>query len=161
MLLLSVQILLFNELTLFDISRPFPYIMAILLLPIKLPKWQGLVISFIVGYVVDIFSYSYGIHAGASVLIFYLRDFYLHNILGITDDFEEETPHLINMGTSTFVLYVTGMVFVHQLMVSILAELSFSEVLRIILRTFVNTLFTVLLILIIEIIFFYQRASKR
>lgn len=161
LLLLLVQILLFDRLTLFDISRPFPYVFIILLLPIRLPKWQGLLAAFAVGYVIDIFNYTYGIHAAACVFMFFIRDFYLHTILGVTEESAGQEPHLYSIGPSTYLLYLTGLVFVHHLFIVVLDELAWNQILMISVATIVNTLFTMLLLVIIEVIFFYKRGKNR
>ncbi|MBI1183698.1 rod shape-determining protein MreD [bacterium] len=160
-LLVVVQVILFDRLTLFDISRPFPYVLALILLPIRMPKWQGLIIAFVLGYVVDIFNYSYGIHAAACVTMFFIRDFYLHTILGVTEESNGLEPHLGTIGPSTFLLYLTGMVFVHHLIVVSLDIMSWQRIIMILIATFVNTLFTTILLIIIEIIFYYQRGKTR
>lgn len=159
--LVVFQVLLFNNLTLFDISRPFPYVLAILYLPIRMPRWQGLLLAFVLGYVVDIFNYSYGIHAAASVFMYFIRDFYLHTILSVTEESAGEEPHLSTLGSSTFLLYVAGMVFIHHLAIVSLDILSISRILIIVVNGMVNTVFSLLLIMIIEIIFFYQRGQRK
>lgn len=155
-----VQVILFNKLTLFDIARPFPYLIVILYLPIRLPRWQGLFSAFAIGFVIDIFNYTHGIHASAMLLICFLRDFYLHAILGVTEEEAGKEPHINTLGPSTFLLYLLGMVFVHHLSIAILDELDFSKILIILVRTFVNSFFTILVLLVIEIIFFYKRGSS-
>lgn len=161
LILVVLQVVLFNNLTLFDISRPFPYILAILYLPIRMSRWQGILLSFVLGYIVDVFNYSYGIHASASLLMYFLRDFYLHTILNTTEKSAGEEPHLSTLGTSSFLLYVSGMVFIHQLTIVSLDILSISRILIILVNTIVNTVFTLILIMIIEIIFFYPRGRSR
>lgn len=159
-LFILVQVVLFNKLTLFDIARPFPYLVVILYLPIRVPRWQGLAAAFILGFTIDIFNYTYGIHAAATLLMFFIRDFYLHAILGVTEEEAGLQPHFSTLGPSTFMLYLVGMVFVHHLAISILDELDFGETLIILVRTFVNTFFTILVLLVIEVIFFYKRKAR-
>ena len=160
-LLVGIQVILFNKLTLFDIARPFPYLLAILYLPIRMPRWQGLLFAFILGFSIDIFNYTYGIHAAASLFVFFVRDFFLHSILGVTEEATGEEPHLHSIGPSTFMLYLAGLVFVHHLVIAILDVLSWADTLVIILRSLVNTFFTMILLIIIEIIFFYKRGGSR
>lgn len=155
-----VQVILFNKLTLFDIARPYPYLIVILYLPIRMPRWQGLLSAFTIGFVIDIFNYTHGIHASAMLLMYFLRDFYLHTILGVTEEDADGEPHMNTLGTSTFMLYLLGMVFIHHLTIAVLDELDFVKTLLILIRTFVNSFFTILVLLIIEIIFFYKRGSS-
>jgi len=160
-LLILLQVVLFEDLTLFDVARPFPYIIAILYLSIRLTRWQGLLASFALGLVIDIFSYSYGIHAAACVLTFYLRDVVLHSLLGVTEENAGVEPHIHTIGTSTFLLYATIMTFIHHFMVISLDVMSGGEFILILLRTIVNSVFTLLLILIFDVIFYYQQGRAR
>ena len=159
-LFILVQVVLFNKLTLFDIARPFPYLIVILYLPIRIQKWQGLIAAFILGFTIDVFNYTYGIHAAATVFMFFLREFYLHTILGVTEEESGLQPHISTLGPSTFLLYLLGMVFIHHLVIAILDALDFQEIIFTIIRTFVNTFFTILVLLVIEIIFFYKRTAR-
>ncbi|MFY0672865.1 MAG: rod shape-determining protein MreD [Bacteroidia bacterium] len=160
LLFIMVQIILFNKLTLFDIARPFPYLIVILYLPIRLQRWQGLLAAFSIGFVIDIFNYTHGIHASSMLLMYFLRDFYLHSILGVTEEETGKEPHIYTLGPSTFLLYLLGMVFIHHLSIAILDELDFGKTLLILIRTFVNSFFTILVLLVIEIIFFYKRGRS-
>jgi cell shape-determining protein MreD len=160
LIFILVQVILFNKLTLFDIARPFPYLIVILYLPIRLPRWQGLITAFTIGFVIDIFNYTYGIHAASMLLMYFLRDFFLHAILGVTEEEAGKEPHINTLGSSTFLLYLLGMVFVHHLSIAILDELDWAKTLLILIRTFVNSFFTILVLLVIEIIFFYKRGKS-
>lgn len=155
-LLILLQVVLFNELTLFDVARPFPYLLAIIYMPIRMQRWQGLLAAFFIGLLVDVFSYSYGFHTVACVFVFFIRDFFLHSILGVTEESTGVEPHMYSLGASTFILFSAGLVFVQHLVVVSLDIMSISQIVILILRSIVNTVFTLALVLIIEIIFYYK-----
>ncbi|MBM3427344.1 MAG: hypothetical protein FJX95_01015, partial [Bacteroidetes bacterium] len=48
---------------------PWVYIFAILMLPFETPKWLVLVIAFVVGYVMDLFSGPMGMHMTACTVL--------------------------------------------------------------------------------------------
>jgi rod shape-determining protein MreD len=159
--LLLLQLALFDHITLFDVSRPFPYVFALAMLPMKMARWQTLLIAFSMGLLVDLFNYSYGIHAVACTMVVFIRDFYLHTVLGASEEMEGEMPHMYNLGLSTFLLYVLGLVGMHNLALVALDEMSFDRALLATAELMVNTLFTMLLLIALEIIFFYQKGKNR
>lgn len=157
---LAAQILLFNDLSLFDLARPFIYLAPLMMLPIRVVRWQGLLLAFSIGLTVDIFSYSLGIHAAATVFMFYIRDFLLHNIIGLGEEFEGMEPHADLLGIGNYLLYIGIMVFTHHLLMLLLDRLSVFHFADFILSLFVNTFFTILILLITEMLFYY-RGRKR
>lgn len=151
-----LQALFFNNLTLFNIAKPFFYILLILYLPIMTTRWLSLVIAFIIGFSVDIFYNSYGIQSAACVFVAYYRDFILHNILGVNaTDNEGKEPHLQELGLSAFMVYTSIFTVLHHGLVFLLDAFSFSNFLFLIFKVLINSFFTILMIMMIEIVFFY------
>ena len=72
-LLLFLQVLLFDNLHWLGLVHPFIYIWAIILLPIELPRWAQMLIGATVGMVMDLFTHAPGIHMAGCVMIAYLR----------------------------------------------------------------------------------------
>jgi hypothetical protein len=75
-----VQVLVLRNLVLFNSAFCFLYIAFILLLPIELNSLALMVIGFVLGFTVDIFYNSMGLHALATVLIAYVRNYWLGTI---------------------------------------------------------------------------------
>jgi rod shape-determining protein MreD len=75
-----VQVLVLRNLVLFNSAFCFLYIAFILLLPIELNSLVLMVIGFVLGFTVDIFYNSMGLHALATVLIAYVRNYWLGTI---------------------------------------------------------------------------------
>ena len=76
-LIVSIQILVLNNIFFFGYINPYAYILFIIMLPISISKNQLLYLSFFLGLVIDMFQNSMGSHAFASVLIAYLRNYIL------------------------------------------------------------------------------------
>jgi len=94
--LILLQVGLINNIELSIFMSPMLIVLFIILLPIETPKWLLLFSAFLLGLIVDIFMNSLGILAFSSVLVAYLRPFYLiitaprdgyekGNVLGIKD----------------------------------------------------------------------------
>jgi len=54
-LLVLLQILLFNNIQFSGYVNPYVYIMFILLLPVEIPSWLLLILAFFTGMTIDIF----------------------------------------------------------------------------------------------------------
>lgn len=78
-LLLLVQVLIFNfvKITWFSIPfiEVFVYPLIILLLPLRTPASVVILIGFVVGLVVDIFQNTPGVHAGAGAFTGLVRPY--------------------------------------------------------------------------------------
>ncbi|MCS5551365.1 MAG: rod shape-determining protein MreD, partial [Gammaproteobacteria bacterium] len=72
-ILVAIQVLVLNNVQISGYLNPYVYILFIMLLPPKLPKALVLILAFVMGFTIDIFSDSYGIHTAASVLLAYIR----------------------------------------------------------------------------------------
>ncbi len=68
-----LQVLVMNNIHLFRIATPFIYIYVILKLPVDLNRLGVIVISFLLGLTVDVFSNTFGIHAAACSFIGFVR----------------------------------------------------------------------------------------
>src|SRR5512135_3327450 len=64
--LVLVQVLLLNKINFLGYLSPYLYVLFILLLPFETPGWALLVLSFLTGLTIDLFSGTPGLHAAAS-----------------------------------------------------------------------------------------------
>ena len=70
-LLLAMQVVIFNRMDLFGFVNPYPYILFILLYPVNGSKAGLLIASFFLGVIMDMFLNSGGSHAVACVCLAY------------------------------------------------------------------------------------------
>ena len=158
---LSLQILLLRNLVLFDTAFCYLYIGFLLFLPIQMPKVRLLVLAFISGLTIDIFYDTIGINAAASVLLAYLRPYVLL-VLTPRDDYEKsDSVNVHVMGWRWFSVYTLFLVFVHHLALFFLELGSFREVGFTLVKVLVSTIFTFLVLVIIQLLFFSSRRSNR
>lgn len=153
LVLIGLQVLIFNHVHLFGFLNPNVYLLALFLLPLDIPKSGQYAIAFATGFIVDIFQMTYGIHASTCMILILLRPnlMYALNVNKKKNDTEVPMP-----GKKDFrwlLIYTLLMTFSHQLIVTMLEVFSFQQFLHTLLVIFSNTLFTSLLILCIEYIF--------
>ena len=152
--LVLLQILLFNNIQFSGYVNPYVYIMFILLLPVEIPSWLLLLLSFALGLVIDLFSGTPGMHSSATVLAGFVRPYVLR-IISPRDGYESRAePSIVNYGFRWFLTYAVLIVLVHHLALFYLEVFRFSDFFRTLLRVLLSSLFTVTFIMIIE---FYRK----
>jgi hypothetical protein len=106
------QVVLFKRLVLFNTSFCFLYVAFILLLPVETNNLLLMVLAFFLGFTIDIFYDSLGIHALALVTVAYLRNYWLSSITPQGGYDAGSSPAITN-GVQWFLVYSVPMVFVH------------------------------------------------
>ncbi len=115
-LYLLAQVLLFKRLVLFDTSFCFLYVAFVLLLPIEINNLVLMLIGFLLGFSVDVFYDSLGLHALSLVLVAYLRNYWLATITPQGGYEGGSSPTLAANGFQWFLVYAIPLVFVHHLL---------------------------------------------
>lgn len=154
-LLVLIQVLILNNIHLFGVASPYLYILALLALPIAMSPAVAMLVAFVLGFVIDIFCNSYGIHASASVLVAFLRPYVMHMVVK-RENLEKNRPSIANFGSSYY-LYALVLIAVHHLMLFSLEAFSFAHTGMVLLKTVCSTLFTFILVVCVE----YLLKSKR
>lgn len=145
-LVMLLQVLLFNQLQLWGACHPYIYVLCLLMLPTTLPHIADLFIGAVVGVVMDVFCNSLGIHMAACVLLMYIRPYLLGLIVNDKDRLNEQIS-LRALGTGAFIQYVIYTVLIHHWTVFLLAAWSWSHIGFVLLETAVSSLVTILVIL--------------
>jgi len=141
------QVLIFNHINLFGYVTPYIYVLLILLLPFNINAIQHLVLAFVLGLSMDFFQDSGGIHAAATLVIAYLRPFFLRYAFGMSYDYK--TLKFYNTPFRERLVYICIMVVVHHLVLFALEIFSFSHGLYFLEKTLYSSVFSILMILII------------
>jgi rod shape-determining protein MreD len=155
-LLIMVQVLLFNNIQFSGYVNPYVYIMFILLLPVEIPAWLLLVLSFATGGIIDFYSGSPGMHSSATVLAGFVRP-YILRVISPRDGYEPGSePSMIIYGFRWFFTYTILIVLVHHIALFYLEVFRFTGFFRTMLRVLFSSLFSITFILLIE---FYRRGK--
>jgi hypothetical protein len=146
-LLLAAQILIFNNLDFLGYINPYPYILFIILYPVNGNKTGLLVASFFLGLILDMFCNSGGVHAAASLLLAYYRPYIFKFSFGLS--YEYQTVRLNDVLTPERFSFLAIAVVLHHLVLFILEVFRVSFLFEIILKTFVSTIFTLIICILI------------
>jgi hypothetical protein len=111
---LMAQVLLFKRLVLFNTSFCFLYVGFILLLPNETNNLVLMLVAFLLGFCVDIFYDSLGLHAFALVMVAYCRNYWLNAITPQGGYDSNMSPSLALNGLQWFLVYSLPLIFVHH-----------------------------------------------
>jgi rod shape-determining protein MreD len=149
-LLILLQILLFNNIQFSGYINPYVYVMFIIVLPIGLPTWAVLLISFFTGFTVDAFSGTMGVHTAATVMAGFVKPYLL--TLNVTHESNnpQTTLSIKNYGLRWFILFTLMIVLVHHLTLFYVEVFRFNGFFRTLLRALLSTLFTTGFIVLLD-----------
>jgi rod shape-determining protein MreD len=151
-LLLLLQVLLFNNIQFSGYVNPYVYIMFILLLPFEIPAWLLLIISFFTGLIIDLFSGTPGMHTSATVLTGFVRPFILR-IISPRDGYEPGAdPSMLIYGFRWFLIYTSIIVIIHHTALFYLEVFRFTDFFRTLLRVLLSSLFSITFVVLLEYI---------
>jgi rod shape-determining protein MreD len=151
-LLVLLQILLFNNIQFSGYVNPYIYIMFILLLPVEIPSWLLLLISFATGLTIDMYSGTPGMHTSATVLAGFVRPYVLR-ITAPRDGYEPgANPSMMVYGFRWFLIYASLIVLIHHLALFYLEVFRFTDFFSTMFRVILSSLFSVSFIFLFEYI---------
>lgn len=150
-LLLTAQIVIFNNIDLFGYINPFPYILFIILYPVNGNKPMLIISSFLLGITMDLFSNSGGVHAASCLILAYSRPYLFKFAFGLS--YEYQTVRINDVLTPERFSFLLLAVIVHHFTLFILEVFQLSSLWDILLRTILGTLFTLLMCIVLIYIF--------
>ncbi len=151
-ILLLLQVILFDNVKFSGYVNPYVYIMFILLLPVEIPSWLLLLLSFGTGIIMDIFSASPGMHSAATVLAGFTRPYVLR-IISPRDGYESDSdPSMISYGFRWYLLYASVIVVIHHFALFYLEVFRLADFFLTLLRVILSSIFTLTFIVLLELI---------
>lgn len=158
-LIVLIQGLVVNNIKIDEFLNPMVYPMLILMLPFELSLLATLIISFLLGISVDGFSNTFGLHASAAMLIGYLRPTVLRYIKPRDGYDSSLLPSIQDMGIPWFLGYASLFLLIHHAWFFTFEILRFDLTLLILAKTFFSLIFSLILIILFQFIFY--KASKK
>ncbi len=152
--LILFQVLILNNINLGGYTNPYLYVYFILLLPYATPRWLLLVLAFLMGISIDIFTNTPGLNAAATVLMAFFRPYVIRSVSHLPEEDMGIQPSLKIQGFIWFFYYSSILVLIHHCTLFYLEIFRFSEFFQTLLRIFVSSIFTIVLIFLSEYLFY-------
>ena len=154
-LLLLVQVIICNHINFFGYINPYIYIIFIFLFPIRDSRVVLLLVSFLLGLFVDMFSDSGGVHAAASVCLAYARPILLKSSFGML--YEHHSIKFSTTEIGSLITYITFGAILHHLILFTFEIFNISDILLILKKTLFSSIFTIVLSVLMIILFSQNR----
>jgi len=157
--LVFLQVFLLKNVTLYNLSTPYFYILFILLLPFDTPNLLLFPLAFILGITIDAFYDTPGLHAASCVLLAFVRILFI-SITVQKEGFDNEPePTMSVMGFRWFFTYALILTLFHHFFLFNLEVFRFSEIPYTLSRFVLSSIFTVFLMLLTGFLF-YRRKER-
>lgn len=148
-----IQVLFMNNIQFSRFLNPYFYVLFILLLPLNTPRYLILLLGFLIGITIDIFSNTPGIHASSTVFMAFLRP-YIINSSNLDDQERVMSPTIANIGFGQFFRYAAILIVAHHFFLFYVEIFSFQGFFQTFLRSFCSSIFTFVFIVISQFLIF-------
>lgn len=150
---LFFQVLVLKNVVLFHTAFCFLYTSFLLLLPIEMGSIALMGLGFLMGFGVDIFYDSLGLHALSCVFMMFLRNFWIVRITPLGGYDNDAVPSIRLGGVTWFATYTLPLIFVHHTVLFFTEAGTFALFGFTLWKAFTSTLFTGFVILLMQYIF--------
>lgn len=148
-ILVLVQVLVFNHIHLFGYATPLLYVYFVLPARRGFSKWALLLWAFLLGICVDIFSNTPGL-ASASMTLIALIQPYLLELFVPRDSPEDLKPSFASLGAAKYMFYTFILVFIYCIVFFLLEIFSFFNWMQWLFSACGSMLITLVLVWVIE-----------
>lgn len=150
---LLVQVIILKNVVLFHTAFCFIYVAYLLLLPVDSTPMTLLGVGFLMGFIVDIFYDSLGLHAFSSVFIMYVRNYWLNLITPQGGYDSNIAPSLAINGVQWFLVYTMPLIFIHHALLFFTEAGGFDLFWFTLWKALFSTLFTTTVIVLTQYLF--------
>ena len=145
-----LQVLFLNNIHYLRIATPFLYLYCIIKMPIGVSRTGVLIFSFATGLIIDMFSNTPGMHAGACALVGLLREPIIHFLQG-EDIADGLYPSYKSFGYAGFIRYVALFVLIHHVTLFLIEALTLLDPVFLLVRVGASVIMTILSICAVEL----------
>lgn len=154
-LFILIQVFVLNNVPpLHHLVTPYLYFLFILWLPFKMGRKSVMILAFMLGFALDCFTKTYGLHAAPCVLIAYLRPFLINLLIsqeGVESNYNE--PSTKSMGFTPYLTYIAILTVVHHSLLFFLQALQMGGYLYFLIKMLLSTAVSLVLIFLTELLF--------
>lgn len=150
LLLILLQVLVFNNIYLGGYINPYIYVLFIAMLPTTTGRIPMMVIAFFTGLCVDVSTNILGFHTFACTAVAFLRGIWLDKIIIRDNDEGIETPSLYSGSYQQFLVYLFLLVFCFNLIYHSLLVFNIAEFFSILVTSLLSTIVTCILAILYQ-----------
>lgn len=159
-ILILVQVMLLDHMDLAGgYVVGYVYVLFLLMLPFETPPWALLLIGYMTGLVLDMFSNTPGMHTSACLILVFTRPF-IQRVLAPREGYEfGQRPSVHSMGIIWWVTYGGSLILIHHIWLFFVEVWRADLFFQTLSRALLSTLFTLILCLLVQYLF--GRAARK
>ena len=150
---LLYQALILKNIVLFNTAFCFLYVAYLFFLPVESNPLFLMFMGFIMGFAIDIFYDSLGLHAFSCVLVMYVRNYWLSLITPQGGYDISATPSIAVNGMQWFLMYTIPLVFLHHSVLFFVEAGGFGMFWFTLWKIITSTIFTALVTVVVQYLF--------
>ena len=157
LILIITQVIICNNICLFNVAVPIIFIYLIIRLPMTLNINYVLTISFIMGLIIDIFSNTQGMHALSCTIIAFVRKPLLKLYIPREEDITDGDVSIKSIGFASYFKYLLSIILIYCTCVFVVESFSLFNIYRLITQIISSSIISLIIILGIDRISNKQR----
>lgn len=150
---LFYQVLILKNIVLFNTAFCFLYVAYLFFLPVESNPLFLMFAGFIMGFAIDIFYDSLGLHAFSCVFVMYVRNYWLSLITPQGGYDTSATPSIAINGLQWFLVYTFPLVFLHHSILFFVEAGGFGMFWFTLWKVITSTIFTTLVTVVVQFLF--------
>ena len=148
--LVFVQVLVCNNICIFNVATPFIFVYFLIRLPIDMRINWVLTLSFLTGLIVDVFSDTQGMNALACTLLGVVRNTVFGLYVTRKDEIADTIPSIKSLGISVYMKYLLTMTLLYCVIIVSIEAFTFHNALMSVLRALSSTILSFVVMLGID-----------
>lgn len=136
--------------------NPYVYVLFVLMLPMKTPRWVMLVSAFLLGLSVDLFADTLGFHAFATTLLAFVRPNIIASFTSRDDYGKGPVPSLSAYGLQWFLRYAGVAILIHHFTLFYMEAFTFHGFFFTLLRIILSSVFTLIFVVLAQFLFYKE-----
>lgn len=150
---LFYQVLILKNIVLFNTAFCFLYVAYLFFLPVESNPLFLMFAGFIMGFAIDIFYDSLGLHAFSCVFVMYVRNYWLSLITPQGGYDVSATPSIAINGLQWFLVYTIPLVFLHHSILFFMEAGGFAMFWFTLWKIMTSAIFTTLVTVVVQFLF--------
>mgnify|MGYP004507616589 CR=1 FL=1 len=151
-LLLLLQVLVFGHIHLLGFATPMPYVFFIIILSTDTPRWLYIVLAFVLGLIIDMFSNTPGMSSASLCAVALVAPWLLDKFRPSDKEDEDFTPSSHSMKWGGFLRYAALLVLLNCTLYFVIEAFSFSAWKLLLVNIMASFLITFLVVIALELL---------
>jgi len=146
-IIITLQLIMFNNVNFLGFINPWIYIFLIIIIPASIKENYLIIISFLMGLLLDSLFSTSGINTISLISVAWLRNYLLKKIFSGKNYDKKKFISIKNNGFNLYLKYVTTIVFIHHGILILVDYVNFIKISEIMMKTILSSIVSIVIIM--------------